>query len=157
MCPAPDDWARAISIFGSLPKDYVDFVKSYGSGCMGEYPLCIYAPLPEYCTLSMFPYYRDRKRYLEIRSSPSKRWTDVNFIRYAHGGGAEVFGWRAIGPADTWTTVIFSGEGGDFEEFDLSFSDLVVGLVIGSVKSRILPDDAFGDYSPSTPLEFQPP
>jgi len=128
-------------IGATLPQDYKDLVRLYGSGQFIEY---ITIDVPR----CRNPHVRLETQVRVVSSILSKN-EEFIYALWPNKGGLIALGatdlwdylfWIPTGPAETWKIVVWERDEG-FEVFDCDLTDFLAGLAAGKIAPRWFPDD----------------
>ena len=131
------EWVRTERELGiRLPTDFHDFIKSYGSGLLGNF-YWVWNPylaefveqvneiskienqckatLPEYYPFKIFP------------DSPG-------FLPCASDDNGNYYGWLTKGNPDQWTTLTHEVRGSGFKEYEMTFTEYLLAVFKREIK-----------------------
>jgi hypothetical protein len=150
--PTPDWAAVEAKIKTPLPADYKAFVTTYGSGTIDEY-FSVFTPFAK--TKRDLPTQIERQlgAMRQVRDAGEK----MKYPLFPEPGGllpwgltdnGDVFYWLTTGAPDSWTVVTNVGRGPDYEEFKMSMTDFLAGILSRKAKSEAFPED----FQPGAPF-----
>lgn len=128
----------------SLPQDYKDFARLYGSGYFMEF-LGIHIPNTQNPNTRLewqAQVVRDGFRTLTEEYCPYPMWPDPGgLLPFGGTDDGDEFFWRMRGLPDDWRVVIWDRGFGSFEELDCDLTDFLAGLATGEILPKDWPDD----------------
>jgi hypothetical protein len=154
---ADGSWSQVERTLGtSLPDDYKDFIRIYGSGRIGHFMgvLNPFAKNPNMNLLEKSRELLDTLRYLRDDGEP------IPYAIYPTSGGlfpvavtdnGDVINWLTNGGAADWTIVVNESRGPDYEQFDCNLTAFLQGLLDQSLICEILPTFDFDGAAEFTP------
>ncbi|MFC8797209.1 hypothetical protein ACFT2C_05725 [Promicromonospora sp. NPDC057138] len=138
------DWDLAERTLGiEIPPDYRTLLDAGGAGLWFRY-IRLYAPAERYTERNLLESsgeFDDLKFSWEEGYSdpPDDLSNDARLIPWASTTTGENLYWRtdADAPADTYPIYLESADGDEWERFDMSVTDLLVGILRGDVQSEL--------------------
>jgi len=127
----------------SLPQDYKDFARLYGTGYFMEF-LGVCIPRSPNPNMRLESYVRSVCAGFRTLD---EEWP---YPWWPHPGGLIPFGstdngdflfWLARGASADWRIVIWDRGLGDFEAFDCDLTDFLAGLATGEILPKEFPED----------------
>lgn len=148
-------WAQIEAELGtSLPRDFRDFGRLYGSGCFLNY-MAIEVPrasdngaffkvrISEICD----GFRRAEREGYDFWPSPG------GLLPFASTGNAEYLFWLPRGAPEDWPVLVWGRDSG-FEVFDCGFTDFLVGLATGEIAPVDFSDELLPCEHPFEPTEL---
>ncbi|TQF03747.1 hypothetical protein E6W39_17790 [Kitasatospora acidiphila] len=141
----------------AMPPNHQALTARYGAGVFDEF-IVLYAPnwSPEYLDLG----HRAAESAAGLAGSELPGLRELltaygsrpeELIHWAHTHNADRFFWIPTGTPDQWPTVLVAAGQLDQELLPGDSTSILLGLLTGSIRSRILPDDL-----PSDEPQFEP-
>lgn len=136
-------WAEVEGVLGvGLPQDYKDFIDLYGAGKICEF-ISIFSPFAANINLNLINQVNRQSAVLneialsgEVLPYPIFPIKDGILAVGATDNGDIIY-WRT-GPG-RWSVVLNEARGTDWEIYDLSLVEFLIGLLSGQVSCRIFP------------------
>lgn len=146
----------------SLPQDYKDFARLYGSGYFMEF-LGIYIPRT---TNPNTRFERNvpliSRMFREVAAQDGEEFpygfwpTPGGLVSLGATDNGDMLFWRAQGPPETWRIVIWDGGFQSFETVDCDLTDFLAGLATGEIQPEAFPGDLLVCdhlFQPNTAME----
>jgi hypothetical protein len=154
--PAEGDWNKVNSWLGGVPDDYKTFLDSFGTGCTGEF-LWIFNPASSNKHLNFSEQCRRQQTALK---DAIENWSDsvgppnaLEFVPFGISDNGDVLGWKAQESPDKWTIVVFPPREIVFREYDMNFTQFLVGICAGTIVCDLFPPDFPGDLPNFVPYK----
>jgi hypothetical protein len=137
-------WAAVEAEIGTtLPRDYKDFVRVYGSGQFLDF-FSISVP---------WSWYRDSRLAAEIpvvrdnfandEDLPYPLWPEAGgLLPSGRSDFGDLFFWLTRGAPEAWPIVFWDRGMGGFEVFDCDLTDFLAGVLTGRIQPKQFPSDA---------------
>lgn len=131
----------------SFPDDYVDFIKSYGTGRIADF-IALFNPFTKNVDLNFF---EQKKLILEDFNYLINEDSDYyNYTLYPNKGGllpvgvtdnGDYFFWVVsnVENSNLWGTAIVASRSPDVEYFDVNITSLLAGILSKKIKPDSLP------------------
>jgi hypothetical protein len=154
------DWEAVEAGLTPLPRDYKEFVDTYGLGRIDGFVL-IYSPFAQSPSANLLARGRqDLAALTELRNKYGK--SEVPYALFPEQGGLLPFGtddngdglyWLTEGDPDEWAVVVNEGRAPEYERFDMPMTGFLALILSKTIKCGIFPAD-FPDPRPAfSPLE----
>lgn len=160
---SPKQWAIVQERLGTpLPPDYKTFIDTYGTGNFNDLILP-YTPFSARDDLNLFQVldaHHQANRL--VRAKTSQPWSAVEpFELFPIDNGLlpwgvtahikKTFFWKVNGPPQTWITIFYDLQTGEYEVWKMPFLSFLVKLISGKIETVLLPDNF---QSQLTPVEY---
>lgn len=130
-----------------LPDDYKEFIDAYGTGGIGNF-IWILTPFSKDANINL----ESKKKvmlegYLESKSkapedfpfSPVTR--NVGLMPWGYTENGDELYWFFTGAADKCKIIVYESRSAIYYEYDMSFSEFIVGILAGDISCKAFPDD----------------
>lgn len=145
----PGDWTEEERLIGlALPKDYRDFLETYGTGTFARGFVMFAVPEPasgpgrlSTMTASFTDAYRSLKESWPARYTLPLAPAAGGFMPFARTENGDYLGWIVReGDPEDWTTAIIASDEGRPQVFDVDMPGLMAGLTNGQIVPKAFPD-----------------
>jgi hypothetical protein len=152
---SPKQWEVVQGRLGTpLPPDYKAFTDHYGIGQFNNF-VVPYNPFTSNEYLNLFQaldVHHHANRQVQMKGRTT--WSIVDpFELYPAPEGLLPWGtttrfrftffWQLSGPSDTWSTILYDLQTGEYEVWKMPFTSFLVGLFSKEIESVLLSDDFF--------------
>ena len=159
----PVDWQHAeLQLNLQLPADYRELVSAGGAGVWFD-DLRLYSPgdpLQSHDLLDSNGVFEDLLLFWEDDPElrPADLPQDARLIAWASTGHGETLFWRvdAGNSSGVYPIYVEDGDGARWERFDLSTTDLLLGILRGSVSSQLFSNIFMDTAKVFRPYSYQP-
>lgn len=151
---ASERWSSAEATLGlTLPDDFKQLVDTYGTGMFNDF-LTVFVPFAGNKNLNLLDV---QTPILDAYRTLAKEHPDTapfpvfpepgGLFPYARTDNGDVFYWKTVGEPNSWPTVLFESRHAFYEEFGQPTTELLAGLLDGTITSESFPspDDFGGD------------
>ncbi len=144
------------SLETGLPDDYKAFVRSYGYGKVCDF-ISIHNPFSsnEYVNLiNGLDIFKRELNYLGSKHDSERRYDSFpaipGLLPFAGTDNGDTLFWLVDGNPNDWRTVIGEARAPIYEEYELSFSELLAAYVSDNLNSKIIDslDDLTKEFVP---------
>ena len=164
---SPKRWQRAAQRLGTpFPEDYKSFIDTYGTGVFNDFllPYNPFSTLDEVNIFLVLDTHHQANRLVQAKAS--RPWSAVKpFELYPSADGllpwgtttrmAQSFFWQVSGPPETWPTVLYNLQTGEYEVWKLPFTSFLVKLITAEIESVLLPEGFPPQNAPIYYNQFQ--
>ncbi len=129
-----------------LPKDYEQFIKRYGTGCIDGF-IWIYNPTSDNDHLSL-PKQMERQLSVmrDVFGADDHLPYDVRvggekLLPFGSTENGDLLLWLKLGTPESWTVVVLDAKLWLHESYDLCMTEFLFGMLTGVLRSKIFPVD----------------
>lgn len=149
---SPKQWEAIQNRLGiHLPADYKEFIDTYGTGRFNDFilPYNPFAAREDVNTLLVLDAHHEAAHRIQMKTN--LKWSAVApYELYPTPGGLFPWGttdhfghsffWQVNGPPETWVTVFYDMQSGEYEVWKMPFVSFLVRLFSREIESVLLPN-----------------
>jgi SMI1-KNR4 cell-wall len=132
-----------------LPHDYMAFIENYGTGQVNNF-LSVFNPFSKRANFNLLV---QSKNQLEALAELQEQFTEFRtFDLFPKEGGllpvamtdnGDTIYWLTQGKTSEWSMVVRDARGPKFEQFKCGFTEFLVDILTGRLKSTVMPSVVF--------------